>query len=146
RNLQISSSVLEKGAYARLRCVRMNPLERPERERQRASPIFARDQRSRTICCCAQKRFDLCPQRLDVIDFQYFGIHARPRGYRGWREVADRCVISRVIDGDVIARLEKAHLTNLLSANARRGDVGDRAGSEFETGVRGIYSIREDGN
>jgi len=48
-------------------------------------------------------------------------------GVRGAGDVDEEQVLTRVIDGDVLMRLEKAKLADLLRADAARCEIGDAA-------------------
>src|SRR5713226_6640715 len=61
-------------------------------------------------------------------------------------QVADRSVIRRVIDCDVIVRLKETHLANLLSAHSRCSDVCHRADREFQARVCRINPISNNRN
>src|SRR5215475_1190241 len=66
-------------------------------------------------------------------------MHTRPQSFRcRWCEAADRGPLCRVVDSNVVVRLEKAHFANLLSADSRRSDVGDCSGRKFKSGIGGI--------
>src|SRR6266542_3662632 len=51
-------------------------------------------------------------------------------------------MVRYIVHRNVIAGLEKPHLANSFSANARHGDVGDGSGRKLETGICGVDSLR----
>src|SRR5436305_686647 len=89
--------------------------------------------------------FYLYAERLDVLHLQNFCANPRPWARVGLSKITDRSIVRRVVDHDVVARLKEAHLANLFRADARRSYVRDGAGGKFDSRVRGVNSIRENG-
>ena len=61
-------------------------------------------------------------------------------------KITDRNIVRRIVDHDVVARLKETHLANLFRPDTRGGYVRDGAGGKFYSRVRGVNSIRENGN
>src|SRR5712692_1227373 len=145
--LQLRSSILQKSAYAGAQAMRMDLLQRAQRQRQRAAAIFTRHQWPRATRCCSQKAFGLGAQGFDVFHLERARVDAGPGAMSPRRrQVANRSVIRRVVDGDVIARLKETHLANPLSTHPRGGDVRYRAGREFQSRIGGIDALSQDRN
>src|SRR5258708_29524309 len=147
KKLQIRSSILQQSAYARAQAMFVNLFQRAQRQCQRAAAIFTRHQWLLAARRCLQKAFGLGAQGLDIFHRERLGVDAGPRAMGARRsQVADRSVISCVIDVDVIARLEKTHLANLLGPDARGGDVRYRAGRKFQARIGGVDALSQDRN
>src|SRR5437899_2326054 len=143
----IKSSLSQKRADSGTNGVLVNLLQCTQRQCECATTILPGDRWLRTICSSSQESFDFPPQRFDVLDFQYFSAHAWPgAGPSRWRQVADRSMISHVVNRDIIAWLEETHLTNFLSTDPRCSDVRYRTCRKFQTSIGCIDSISQNRN
>src|SRR5205085_3108326 len=116
-------------------------------ERERAAPLLAGDGGRRARARGFEEEFDLGAQRLQVNDVEVVDAHAGPgAGGGGRREAADGGAARGVVNRHVVVRLEEAHLANLLRADARGRDVGDRAGGELDARVGRVHAVREHGD
>ena len=61
-------------------------------------------------------------------------------------KITDRSIVRRVVNHDIVARLKEAHLANLFRPDARGSYVRDGARRKFNPRIRGVNSIRENGN
>jgi hypothetical protein len=125
----------------------VDAFEHALRERERLSPLRAGDVRGAPRARGVEERFDLGAQGLHVGDVEVADVDAGPsaRGVRR-HEAADGGSARGVVHGDVVVRLEKPHLANLLRPDARGRDVRHRAGRELDARVGGVHAVREDGD
>jgi hypothetical protein len=125
-----------------------------QRQRKSCAALLARDARRIACAYAFQERFDLQVQRLAG---GYGGLgecQAAENAGRIWRssvmsglrlDVDKEQILPRVVDGDVLMRLEEAKLADALGTDAAGGEVGDAAGGKFDADVGDIHLARQDG-
>src|SRR5262249_12665750 len=110
-SFRVGMSVNAQFAHPWMFRVRANSFQGAQRETECVATFEARDRRRLSIPRRLQKRNNLRVQRLDVDDVEMLHVNAGPRATRRrWRETADRGALGRVVDRDVVVRLEKTHL------------------------------------
>ena len=122
--------------------------------------ILAGDARDAAGAHAFQKRFYFEGERLFELDGQLAECEAGrwvraivrggercelPRGQVGCGDVDEEGLLMREVDGEVLARLEEAHLAHALGADAAGGEIGDASVGEGEADVGDVRLVREDG-
>ena len=64
----------------------------------------------------------------------------------GLRHANAQRVLPRVVHRNVLVLLEEAQLAHAFDGDAAGGDVGHRAGGEFQARVRDVHLVGDDGN
>ena len=139
----------KRSSWARVACSAMAALM-SRCEREGGAAFLAGDSRLLAGTHAFQKRFDFQTQRLAGRDGGLgegeAAEHAGGVGSADLRlDVDEEQVLPRVVDGDVLMRLEEAELADALGADAAGGEVGDAAGGEFDADVGDIDFARENG-
>lgn len=66
-------------------------------------------------------------------------------GCGSMRHVDEQHVLARVVDGDVLVRLEEAQFAHAFGGDAAGGEIGDGSGGKFDADVGDIDARGEDG-
>src|SRR3954468_9017795 len=129
-----------------------------ESELQGFAAILKRHDRVGARAHCEQKSFNLCPQWLARFHFGLVecdaGRRAQPHfrclsaqqgcGCASINANADH-VLARIIHREVLVWMKETQLANLLRAHPAGSEVGYATGLKFDTHIRDIYFVADDG-
>ena len=122
-------------------------------QRKSGAAFLACNSRLLASAYAFQERFDLQAQGLTGSDGGLGECQAAENAGGVWRssvrcglrlDVDEEQVLPRVVDRDVLMRLEEAELADTLGTDAAGGKVGDAAGAEFDADVGDVYLARQD--